>query len=489
MQRRNAQGDAKDNGRAPLRGTSRALARLGTGRPDRAHGAWLWRLLLILVIPCLCAAGAWAQDAAAPQAGAPAHQRFLAQALVPDQPARYAWPRAAQALGREADGVYLRLALLDEWLLALEGQPAQAGRTIEAAIAHGRGVDPYFLERRARAVWPSILKTQLRPQWDMDGPGVPLPPELDAFGSDLAPEGPGLWVHRFKDGRPRGLYLWLGVRNGLSEPLPLPEFALRLGRAGQQPAAPLMQCALPRYSTRQLVMPQTTQHYLCRAGEGDFGVPPAGVGWLAQMGEWFSQGASLQTQLPQQDQALSRTGRILEQIDNAAVDDFVRGRPACEAQGNCAQQAARSAKAAAAEARSQARVQVSSDSAASHQGMPLWLKRLIFWGAVAGALVLYGLVAHHVSVALASFLLWMGLAVPCAMYLRSLWAANWADSWGGIVVIPLSLAAMAAPFLGTFIAYSMYQLLVSAEARRTAVMFLLAVLLAIVLNVLEHWLL
>ena len=289
----------------------------------------LRRVLWFAVLLCMVgASGAWAQQPAssAAQAGSPARQQLLAQELVPQQPARYAWMRAAEAQGQGADALYLRLALLDEWLLALEGRPAKASRTIEVAIAHGREVDADDLQRRARAVWPSLLKAQLRPLWDMDGPDVPLPSELDALGADsIAQEGPGLWVHRAKDGRPRGLYLWLGVRNGLGEPVPLPEFALRLGRPGQQAAAPLMQCYLPRYSTQQLIPPQSTQHYLCRAGEGGLGLPPPGVGWLAQMGEWFSQGASLQTELPQHDQALSRTGRILGQVDNPAVDDFLRG--------------------------------------------------------------------------------------------------------------------------------------------------------------------
>ena len=111
----------------------------------------------------------------------------------------------------------------------------------------------------------------------------------------------------------------------LAEPLPLPEFALQLGRPGMQPAAPRMQCALPRYTTRQLVPPQTTQQYLCSAVEGGYGLPPAGVSWLAQMGHWFSQGAALQTVIPQHDQALSRTARILVQVDNPAVDNFLRG--------------------------------------------------------------------------------------------------------------------------------------------------------------------
>ncbi|WP_233573509.1 hypothetical protein [Acidovorax sp. 94] len=447
----------------------------------------LLRVLWFAVVLCMVgASGAWAQQPAssAAQAGSPARQQLLAQELVPQHPARYAWMRAAEAQGQGADALYLRLALLDEWLLALEGRPAKASRTIEVAIAHGREVDADDLQRRARAVWPSLLKAQLRPLWDMDGPDVPLPSELDALGADsIAQEGPGLWVHRAKDGRPRGLYLWLGVRNGLGEPVPLPEFALRLGRPGQQAAAPLMQCYLPRYSTRQLIPPQSTQHYLCRAGEGGLGLPPPGVGWLAQMGEWFSQGASLQTELPQRDQALSRTGRILGQVDNPAVDDFLRGaRESTEKQQQLQKERAQAEAAAAKKARE------ATPARRSAEPLPLWLKRVAFLGGVVGALVLYGLLAHHVSVAVASGVLWLGLAIPSAIYLRSIWTMGGTDGWGKLVAIVLSGAAIAAPFVGTLTAYTVYKLVVSARARRKAILFLLGVIVVIVLHALERWL-
>ena len=392
------------------------------------------------------------------------------------------WQKMGEEAGSREQAIVDRL---DETARVLAASTqAQASRTIEVAIAHGREVDADDLQRRARAVWPSLLRAQLRPLWDMDGPDVPLPSELDALGADsIAQEGPGLWVHRAKDGRPRGLYLWLGVRNGLGEPVPLPEFALRLGRPGQQAAAPLMQCYLPRYSTRQLVPPQSTQHYLCRAGEGGFGLPPTGVGWLAQMGEWFSQGASLQTELPQHDQALSRTGRILGQVDNPAVDDFLRGaRESAEKQQQLQKERAQAAAASAKKARE------ATPARRSGESLPLWLKRLLFLGGVVGALVLYGLLAHHVSVAVASGVLWLGLAIPSAIYLRSIWTMGGTDGWGKLVAIVLSGAAIAAPFVGTLAAYTVYKLVVSARARRKAILFLLGVIVVIVLNALERWL-
>ena len=447
---------------------------------------WLgWAVLVI----CLAASGgAGAQSKTSPAVAqadkSQERQRLLAQQLVPTDPARFAWARAAEALGQGADAMYLRLALLDDWLRALEGGPAPTGVSIEAAIVHGRELDPYFLERRVRAVWPAILQAQqLRAEWDRDGLDVPRPPELDALGAELVQEGPGLWVRRAQDGRPRGLYLWLGVRNGLAEPLPLPEFALQLGRTGLQPAAPLMQCALPRYSTRQLLPPKSTQHYLCSAVDGGYGLPPAGVSWLAQMGQWFSQGAALQTIIPQHDPALSRTARILVQVDNPAVDDFLRGaRESTEKQQKPQKERAQVAAAAAKKARE------ATPARRSGESLPLWLKRVAFLGGVVGALVLYGLLAHHFSVAVASGVLWFGLAIPSAMYLHAIWTMGGTDGWGKLVAIVLSGAAIAAPFVGTLAAYTVYKLVVSARARRKAILFLIGVIVVIVLNALERWL-
>lgn len=102
-----------------------------------------------------------------------------------------------------------------------------------------------------------------------------------------------------------------------------------------------------------------------------------------------------------------------------------------------------------------------------------------------GALALYGLLAHHVSVAVASWVLWWGLAIPSAIFLRSIWTIGGTDGWGKLAAIIMSGAAIAAPFVGTLAAYTVYKLVVSAQARRKAILFLLGV---IVLHALERWL-
>ena len=163
------------------------------------------------------------------------------------------------------------------------------------------------------------------------------------------------------------------------------------------------------------------------------------------MGEWFSQGAALQTELPQHEQALSRTGRILSQVDNPAVDDFLRGaRESTEKQ----QQRAQAAAAAAAATAGKTAADAAKASRRADAPLPFWLKRLAFLGGVVGALVLYGLLAHHVSVAVASGVLWLGLTIPSAIYLRAIWTMGGTDGWGKLVAIVLSGAAIVAPFCG-----------------------------------------
>lgn len=462
------------------------------GRPQRgparvpALGRWLVQCLL-LCLGVAGGAGATQPGTGAPPAGSQTYQKLMAQELVPGQSGRYAWLRAAESQGRGADALHLRLALVDDWLLTLEGRPLRDARTIEAALAHGQELHADDLQRRARAVWPSLMKAQLlQLRWDMDGPGVALPTELEALGADIVAEGPSLWVQRGKDGRPRAMYLLLGVRNGMAEPVPLPAFSLRLGHAGQQPAAPLMQCYLPRYSTQQVVLPQGSGRYLCRTPEGALAAPPSGVSWLAQMGEWFSRGASLETELPESDHIMTRTGGLLGQVENPAVDAFIRSATPCQKVADCPPQAPSPEDAAKERAQARAAAQAAAshaDGTRSH-----WLQRLAFLVGAACALAIYSLVARHLGLLQASALLWIALAIPCGLLLRSLWTINWADSWGGIVLLPLSFAAMGAPFLGTFIAATLYRMVYHPEARRPFMVMLVSVALLFVLGSVARWL-
>ena len=79
----------------------------------------------------------------------------------------------------------------------------------------------------------------------------------------------------------------------------------------------------------------------------------------------------------------------------------------------------------------------------------------------------------------------MGLAIPSAMFLRSIWAMGGTDGWGKLAAIIMSGAAIVAPFVGTLAAYTVYKLVVSARARRKAILFLIGVIVVIVLNALE----
>ena len=159
-----------DDERDAMQGTT-----VRAGGVTARHPAWLrWWMGLQLLFCLGAVSGAWAQQ----PASSPSREGLLAQQLAPDDPARFAWTRAAEAVGQGADALHLQLALLDDWVLALEGRPAQAGRSIEAAMAHGREMDADLLQRGARDAWLSVLQAPpLRPEWDRDGPQVPLPPE------------------------------------------------------------------------------------------------------------------------------------------------------------------------------------------------------------------------------------------------------------------------------------------------------------------------
>lgn len=171
------------------------------------------------------------------------------------------------------------------------------------------------------------------------------------------------------------------------------------------------------------------------------------------------------------------------QVDNPAVDNFLRGaRESTEKREQLQKERAQAEAAAAKKARE------ATPARRSGESLPLWLKRLAFLGGVAGALVLYGLLAHHFSVAVASGVLWLGLAIPSAMFLRSIWAMGGTDGWGKLAAIIMSGAAIVAPFVGTLAAYTVYKLVVSERACRKAILFLLGVVVFLLLHALERWL-
>ena len=102
-----------------------------------------------------------------------------------------------------------------------------------------------------------------------------------------------------------------------------------------------------------------------------------------------------------------------------------------------------------------------------------------------GGGLIYAMVAHAVSNRVAAGLLWVGSMAWAAALVRDLWRINWADSWGGLVVIPATGALLVGPFLLTWVAYQAYELVVNPEARQRAsrafwgFMMLLAALLVV----------
>lgn len=454
----------------------------GTGR------IW-WRVLL------WCCALAWLpataqskdQRPSAPQArdDSPAVKEFLATPLPPNNPGNFAWPQAAQALGREADAIYLRLGLADLWLQTLEAASPPASMDIAQAVANGRALHPRDLEARAAVQWRTRIAPAWKPAWDPEGNPVPMPAEIDAMAGELKAEGPGLWAHLARDASVRSLYWWLGMRHTLNQPLPLSDFTVQVGA----PMNTVFLCTLPRYVTVAAVPPGATHFFLCRTQMAPATKPPAGSGWGPWLARSLEQGITLTGALPLGDQSLSQTARALGSLPSPQVDDFIRRTRDCAARGTCSPASSAAAHANTAEGKGAKTAGHAPPTAAQlpAKRSPL-TGRLINAGAILGALLAYGLVAHFLSAVLASVLLWVGLAIPCGLFVQQLWSTNWADSWGGLIVIPASLAAMAAPFVGTAIAHGVYRLVVSEEARRTALAGAGIVLTVILLNLLQHWL-
>lgn len=411
----------------------------------------------------LCCAGIWPTTTAAQaqrQSAEPSPllRDFWATPLPAGASGNYAWPRAAQALGRTADEHHLRLGLMVQWLQALEGRtdPANPTSTVADTIALGRTAQIEDLNHRATLLWHQRIAPAWQPVWLPTGTAVPLPIEIEAIANELQEQGPGLWLARAPNGAARGLYWWLGMRHSLPQPLPLPQFTVRVG----PPLDLAFDCQMPRYTTRMAVPPGATQHYLCRSQNLPAAAPPAGWAWPQALEQGLQRSGPISAALPLDDSGLLRTARALESLPNPDVDDFIRRKRECGWGENC-HSAAYAAKAAAAQ-----KIQASARTETPPGQYPLWVQRLMLLAAVVGALLLYGLVAQRAGVGVASALLWVALAIPCGIFIRGLWSTNWADLWGGIVVIPLSLAAIGAPFIGTSVAYRVYQFVVNAEARR-----------------------
>jgi len=82
----------------------------------------------------------------------------------------------------------------------------------------------------------------------------------------------------------------------------------------------------------------------------------------------------------------------------------------------------------------------------------------------------------------------VGLAIPSAMSGHAMWTTGGTDGWGKLVAIVLSGAAIATPFAGTLAAHTVYKLVVSAKARRRAILILVGTIVVILINALERWL-
>ena len=241
--------------------------------------------------------GPWAQSKTSPVVAAQAdksqeRQRLLAQQLIPHQTRRGLPGGARPSPWARSVGCDLSAAGLGwtigcgRWKVRPAHRPGAASKPPSPMAVE---LDPYFLERRARAVWPAILQDAAvaGPSGTCDGPEVPAArPSWMRWGPSMV----------------RGRARLVGAAGqGWAAPGAVP-VAGRAQRAGRTPApagiraatgppgtatggaADAMRAA-PLHHAASWSPPQSTQHYLCQCGSrAATGCHRAGVSWLAQMG-------------------------------------------------------------------------------------------------------------------------------------------------------------------------------------------------------------
>lgn len=409
-----------------------------------------------------------ASDARA-AASSSAIRELMATPLATDPGLNMHWPGVLDELGWHAEARALRRQLLTMWIeQALDVAPGP-GLTLAEGVTAGQTISADRLAQAGHRSWSQALNRHLRvhrPTRD-----VPLPDEIESLSPDLSPVLPGLWTHHQHDGQLRGLFMLVGVQNVGPHSTALGEFDLQ-----PDPTVPGValnwHCRLPRGIAPSLLLSGLSRNWLCRS-QGPVGWPAGqSLAVAVQRVEAGADGSSATL-------SGAPTGWRVEAHDMVTVagqdrlvqwlaqpqlaQAFLSRHATCEQRANCPEQV-KAEKAT----RALNLAQKAADDARKRQDearTEVWLERLQLLGMAVGAFVAYAMVARWVSNGVAAFVLWAASMVWAVTAIRALWRMNWADSWGGILVVPLTVVLAALPFALTVVAHSGYVLLVDAEAR------------------------
>jgi hypothetical protein len=391
--------------------------------------------------------------------GSPAMRDLSATPMPPDATVSMHWPDVLEAWGFPSDAMALRHHLAGVWVRQLQGQVAVPAPTVGEGVEEGRLAMARQPQPATPEVWRQVVQRSLRFQRAERSP--PIPGEIESLSVQLEEVLPGVWLHHQADGRVRGVFMWGWLTSQVTVPLTLGPFDLvALPQATGVP--PRWHCELPRGASPLALMPGTSQAWLCRsatAGPWPAGHPRAEdllAGEVAR--EWRVE--ALDFDRPQAYASLVTT---LGWRNQDQAQAFLRRHGSCEQLGRCVGVSVSSQDARVAGVPAP-RLEQAHGSAALRR----LAERALPWLMLLGAFLVYALVAHALSNRMAAVLLWVGSMAWAVVLVRQLWGMNWADSWGGLLVIPATGMLLVGPFVVTGLAYGGYELCVDPEARRNA---------------------
>lgn len=411
---------------------------------------WGWLALVLALGAAGLWPSAWAQTGVVPgvqprvlnaEPGSPALLEALSAPLPTSPQQALHWPAALEALGLQPDAVLMRRFLLQQMARQWSGAPLQEGLTVAQALALAGGWSPAAVQHEVGRAWQNHAPTVLKPVFPPAGRA--LPDEVEGLRAELSEVRPGVWAWRHRDGRLRGAFLDVDLVNTGPWPVVLSAFGWRVYRA---PVEVEWSCLPLREAQAAALAPAASQRMLCRTPGTGLQAPEAVLLMLRALPDEPGR-PKLVVQGFETSDEQRRSLDLLAQRQDAALQAFVQRNQGCERLGTCARIEAAAAARVAQKARADAQAQAHAERRQSEEKTSQW--RLL-------KIALAGVFWHF------AFTRWVGLVVTSFLtvgvgavfaygWIRDVWSASYADSWGGTVAIPATLFLAAAPFLAAFV--------------------------------------
>lgn len=351
------------------------------------------------------------------------------------------WPQAFKDLGHSGIESDLRHALLQAWLTELETNQSTQRQTVAQAVDVGRSWPADRLDREGPSRWQVITARWLQPV--LPAEPVPLPDDIDSLRQDLTEESAGLWAHRQRDGRLRGLFLLLTLVNTGRQPLYVGNFELSFVSPGAHAVlTPAWTCMPPRAQARAPLEAGSRTAFLCRLPMapvlGDGQSPARWLASVRQTSAW--QLAFHDFDSESRRQVLVDT---LAQRHGVELAEFLARNASCERRNTCP------AKPVGESGLTHTNAKPAGQAWADWMETAVWLAKVM--AAFGVCAVIYRLGGAYMTVS-------MVFAVSAYYgwgFAHEILTANWADNWGGLAAIPMAMGGAIAPFLAAGVTAAM----------------------------------